>query len=125
MRKAINAAIIRNKEILLVLKKETWILPGGKPEGGEEDEDCLLRELCEELDGTILTGRLISYGEFSGTTPHTGDELTSIVYFVRASRIGTPSNEITKAEFVSHDRLGEYNISDITSRVLFHLHEDN
>ena len=37
MRTVINAAIIQDKKILLVKKKETWILPGGKPDGGESD----------------------------------------------------------------------------------------
>lgn len=55
------AVIIKNDkgEILLGLRKSklgnnTWGLPGGKLEKGEEIEDCIIRETLEET-GMILT----------------------------------------------------------------------
>jgi len=96
MRTAINAAIISARRILLVQKNETWILPGGKPEEGEEDSACLGREFGEELSGTQLEN-LSYYGEFEGRTPHTGDVLAAKVYFAdikgelgRPSRVADP-----------------------------------
>ena len=36
-------------QVLIVRKRSSWILPGGKHDGGERDSDCLDRELGEEL----------------------------------------------------------------------------
>jgi len=52
MRIAIGAAIIEDGKILLVRKRQSWILPGGKPEPKESDIECLCREVSEELSGT-------------------------------------------------------------------------
>ena len=49
MRKAISAAIVSNGRIIVVKKGDVWILPGGKPDGNETDQQCLTRELGEEL----------------------------------------------------------------------------
>src|SRR3989344_6715594 len=79
MRTVINAAIIQDKKILLVKKKETWILPGGKPKLGESDLECLCREVHEELSGTELQN-FMYYGKFKGKSPHTGDIVHVKVY---------------------------------------------
>jgi ADP-ribose pyrophosphatase YjhB (NUDIX family) len=54
LRTAINAVIIEDGKILLVRKRQTWILPGGKPGINESDLECLCREIREELSGTQL-----------------------------------------------------------------------
>jgi len=74
MRVAISAAVIRKGCILLVRKKKAWILPGGKPDGNENNIQCLLREAKEELPGARLTV-LRFYKSIKGRTPHTGDIL--------------------------------------------------
>ena len=40
-RKVISAAIIYDKRILVVKKRHSWILPGGKPERNESALECL------------------------------------------------------------------------------------
>ena len=47
----IGLLLVRNGKLLVVRKREgtLWILPGGKPEPGEEDEQALRREILEEL----------------------------------------------------------------------------
>jgi 8-oxo-dGTP diphosphatase len=48
----IAAAIVRNGRLLLVSKgaaPEVFYLPGGKPTAGESAEECLRREVREEL----------------------------------------------------------------------------
>ena len=80
MRIAINVAIIQENKLLLVRKKSTWILPGGKPEIGENDLECLCREIDEELSGTKIKD-ISYYKQFEGKTPHKGDILRVKVYF--------------------------------------------
>lgn len=80
MRTAISAAIIRNGAMLLVKKRNTWILPGGKPNEGESDTQCLIREITkEEVPGTKLSDFRF-YKSFKGRTPHSGDILLVRVY---------------------------------------------
>ena len=52
----VTAAIIMDQERVLIAQKESthklaglWEFPGGKMEPGETPEDCLVRELAEEL----------------------------------------------------------------------------
>lgn len=61
----VTAGIIRNQErILLTQRKEDtdqglkWEFPGGKLEFGETPEQCLVREIKEELDIEIAISRL-------------------------------------------------------------------
>ncbi len=122
MRIAIGAAIIEDKKILLVKKKQTWIFPGGKPEINESDIECLCREVREELSGTQLDN-IRYYNEFEGITPHTGDVLKAKVYFadIRGELL-PPSGEISAYEWVSDT--SQHIISDITLKALRSLRKD-
>jgi len=126
MRTAINAAIIRRKRILLVRKKNTWILPGGKPNKGEHEVDCLFREMNEELPGLRLTITGY-YSEFEGVTPHKGDVLEARVYFAEAvGNTSTTSHEILESARVSYENANaKYQVSDITKKVLDGLRQSN
>ncbi len=116
MRTTINAAIISAKRLLLVQKSWTWILPGGKPEADEQDEDCLRRKVAEELSGTELEN-LSYYGEFDVMTPHTRDTLVAKVYFADINGdLGIPSREIRYRRWFRAD--DGHDLSDITSKVI-------
>ena len=122
MRTAINAAVIDDGKILLVRKRQSWILPGGKPEPDESDIECLCRELSQELSGTQLEN-IRYYGEFEGRTPHKGDTLMAKVYFADIKgELGQPSAEI--AAYAWADNPGKYNLSDITSKIVNSLIRD-
>lgn len=122
MRIVINAAVINDKkELLLVKKKETWILPGGKPESGELELECLYREVFEELGGAKLKD-VKYYGEFEGKTPHKGDILKAKVYFAQlVDPKVKPSAEIKDAKWISN--IEDYQMSDITSKIAYNLQE--
>jgi 8-oxo-dGTP diphosphatase len=58
----IGLAVVRDGHLLLVRKRgsDTFILPGGKPENGEDDLTALSREIHEEL-GCALNPRETSF----------------------------------------------------------------
>ena len=116
MKTAVNAAIIKHKKILLVKKKDVWILPGGKLEEHESHLECLAREMKEELSGTeIFVDKY--YNSFEGQTPHSDAPLKAYVYLVRIKgRLGQPSSEILDREFIKNFK--DYNVSAITKEVI-------
>jgi len=122
MRKAINLVVITKKGILLVKKKQTWILPGGKSDFKEElDEQVLNREFSEELPLIKIKINKF-YKSISGITPYKGDELEAKVYF--GELIGTikPSAEINDAKYIKNFQ--DYNLSDITKKIIDSLIKD-
>ncbi|MBU1129669.1 MAG: NUDIX domain-containing protein [Nanoarchaeota archaeon] len=122
MIKAINLAIITEEGILLVKKKETWILPGGKPDFKEEsDEQVLNREFSQELPLTRIKINEF-YKSVSGITPHKGYELEAKVYFGKLVGIIKPSAEINDARYVKNFQ--DYNLSDITKKIINSLIKD-
>jgi 8-oxo-dGTP diphosphatase len=120
MRIAINAVCIKDDSILLLKKRDVWILPGGKPVEGESELDCLKRECREEIPKTNLP--VVSwFGEFTGTTPHTGDILLAKVYFGEVEGDITPGAEISESRYFRKDELPLIPISDITKKIIVSL----
>ncbi len=116
MRKAVGAVIIDNGKLLLVRKKQSWILPGGKPNHNESDIECLCREVSEELSGTQLSN-IKYYNDFSGRTPNTGDILMARVYFAEIKgKLYPPAAEILEYSWVKDT--SKYNLSEITSKII-------
>ena len=123
MRKVVSAVIIEHNKLLLVKKRDTYILPGGKPEEGERDVDCLGREIGEELSGTqIKVGEFYDY--FRGKAPHKGDIIENLVYFAEiGGRLGDASREVSDAIWVDSSRRLRL-ISEITRKVFIQLIKD-
>lgn len=122
MLKAICLVVIEDGKLLLVKKNETWIIPGGKLESGESDKDCLIREFKEELP--LLE---IEVGEYfdliKGITPHSKKEIEVKIYFGNVEGKLKPSSEINDVKFIND--FENYNISDITKKVIKFLKENN
>lgn len=124
MRTAINAAIIEHNKLLLVRKKSTWILPGGKPEIGENDLECLCREIDEELSGTKIKD-ICFYNLFEDETPHKRDILRAKIYFANIDgklysvRQG---DSISEAQWANN--FSKYHLSKITYKVVNSLRQD-
>lgn len=62
----IGLAVVRGGRLLLVRKRgsDCFILPGGKPERGEDDLTALSREIDEELGCTLNPRRIRYLGTF-------------------------------------------------------------
>ena len=122
MRFSISAVVIEDNKLLLVRKNQTWILPGGKPEGKESDIECLCRECKEELSGTLLKN-ISYYQNFQGKTPHKWDILETKVYFAQIDgKLNNASMEIGASEWVNN--FSDYKISEITLKVIESLKKD-
>lgn len=115
MREVVCAAIFHESKVLLVRKKQTWILPGGKPEGEEPHFNCLEREILKEEIPDSRLGKLTNicfYKSFEGKSPHVGDKVRTFVYFadfenyVESPKVG---REIAEAKWVNN--FTNYNLS--------------
>ncbi|MEX0920386.1 MAG: NUDIX domain-containing protein [Candidatus Pacearchaeota archaeon] len=122
MKTTIGLINIKDGKILLVKKRETWILPGGKPEDSDmSDKETLLREFEEELPGTkISIGDF--YKSFFGKTPHSKTELELRSYFGDVKNLGKSSAEISgvcyESDFVN------CNLSENAKKAISSLKED-
>ena len=122
MRKVLSAIIIREGNYLLVRKKRTYLFPGGKPEGTESDEECLRREIAEELSGTQIAN-IKPYKHFEGISPHKGDVVRVEYYFADiVGKVGKPSAEISGAIWA--DRNMKLRISESAQRTINSLVAD-
>jgi len=122
MRKAISLIAIKDEKILLVRKKETWILPGGKPDSEENDIECLSRELSEELPELSAVGDFKLYKSFIGQTPHKGDVIEVITYFGKIQGEIKTAMEISEALWINN--FDNIKLSDITAKIINSLYED-
>ncbi len=121
MRKVICIATIENKKILLVRKRLTWILPGGKPENAETDKECLIREFSEELPKITILNMTYYSDKFVGITPHSNREIQAIVYIAKIIGEIERGAEINKAEWVKNPE--EYNLSEISKKIIRSLRQ--
>ncbi len=99
MRAVAAAVIIRDGRVLIARRKAGqpmegfWEFPGGKVEHGETPQQCLERELREELGVVVKAGRII------GSSTHAHDLGTFLIMAIEA----TIENGELRA--VVHDRI--------------------
>lgn len=71
MQKVTAGLLVREGRVLIALRKagkhmgRKWEFPGGKIHPGESPEECLRRELAEELDIEARIGRLVGAAHYS------------------------------------------------------------
>ncbi|MFP4567512.1 MAG: NUDIX domain-containing protein [Candidatus Woesearchaeota archaeon] len=122
MRKVISAIIIKNNELLLTQKKQTWILPGGKPNENETDLECLTREIAEELTDTKIHN-LKFYKDFYDFAPHKKDLIQVKTYFAEINTTNPqPSNEINAISWANNSTYKK--LSGATTQILNSLTKD-
>ncbi len=108
----VAAAIIRDESgrYLIVRRRPgthlagLWEFPGGKREAGESIQDCLRRELVEELTATFAVEEKVT------TIPWDYGERTVILHFFRCRlEMGTIApREGQELVWVSPESLGDY-----------------
>lgn len=86
--------------------KDTWYIPGGKREGGESDEDALIREIKEELAVEIISETIVHYGTFEAQA-HGKPEGTVVrmtCYTAKYTGTLTPSAEVEKMDYFDYSK---------------------
>jgi 8-oxo-dGTP diphosphatase len=88
----VGLAVVEAHRLLVVRKKgsSTYILPGRKPEHGEDDLQTLTREIEEELGCELDQNTVVFLGCFSDRAADTVDTRVTIRLYA-ADLIGTPS----------------------------------
>ncbi|WP_372482676.1 NUDIX hydrolase [Bradyrhizobium ivorense] len=83
---------MHDNRLLLVRKRggQSYILPGGKPEVGEDDRQALIREIDEELGCTIDPESLVFLGSFSDVAADAENAIV-VVKLYGADLIGAPA----------------------------------
>lgn len=103
-------------KLLLVCKKGVWILPGGKHQGVETDEECLRREFLEEISAIARVGEYLGF--IRGISPHSKTNVVVRIYLGEVSGDIVPRNEISDARFFSASELSELHLSDVTRSIV-------
>ena len=108
----VTAAIIEKDGKILIAKRKTgdklfaglWEFPGGKVEEGETPEECMARELKEELDIEVEVGELITSNKHK--YPHGIFEL--LAYRVKHVSGEMVLNDHEEIKWVTADEMSNY-----------------
>jgi 8-oxo-dGTP diphosphatase len=107
----VTAGIIEKDGKILIAKRKSgkcigakWEFPGGKLEQGETPEECLKRELKEELDFDVEVGEYVISSFFYCD----GREIELRAYKVRYISGDMILCDHDEAQWVSPDELGNY-----------------
>lgn len=104
--------------------KTTFYIPGGKREGNESDEECLAREIKEELGAYVVPGSVIPYklyvdeadGKPAGTMLH------MMTMFASLESEPVPSSEIEEIAWFGYGEV--YRFGKIDKQIFEDLHKD-
>lgn len=113
MKTVTAAIIIRNGKVLICRRKKAlengglWEFPGGKLEDGESLQECLERELYEELGVRAQAGEIL--GESVFDYDHGKIKLVGIITSIRSSSFKLTDHD--KTAWVKVDKLSGYDLA--------------
>lgn len=124
MNKVVSGVCIVDNALLLVRKRKTWILPGGKiePDLDKDQESCLKRECLEEMQANVIPKGFL--GNYRGITPHSRNKVMVSAWFMNVLSNPFASSEIKEARFFKADELSGLTVSDVTQKVCTKLFKD-
>jgi mutator protein MutT len=120
----VAAALVFHKGKLLITQRRPddhlpnlWEFPGGKVEAGETFEECLVREIREEL------GIEISVGEMVEDLTHAYPEKTVRLLFFRCGLVAGEAKAIHVQDlrWIAREELGDFEFPAADSRLIERL----
>lgn len=124
MRKTVCAVMIKDGCLLLVRNRKSsfWTLPGGQPEETETNNECLKRELKEELPHMITSiGNF--FGSFCGVTPTHKEFLRAEVFLTQGEGKIAPGAEIARTRWEKNPE--KHKLTQVTANIIISLREKN
>ena len=107
---SVKAVLVNaGKACLLFNERDQWELPGGRLERGETPEDCLVREVREEIGLVPVVERLVDARTFQAVP---GKEVFILVY---RCRLAAPGALVLSSE---HREAGWFASAELDSLVL-------
>jgi 8-oxo-dGTP pyrophosphatase MutT (NUDIX family) len=107
---SVKAVLVEDgRACLLLNERDQWELPGGRLERGESPEQCLLREVREEVGLEAVIERLVDARAF---VPAPGKEVFVLVY---RCRLAAPGATVLSGE---HRKGGWFDLAEMGSLVL-------
>lgn len=108
--------IVKEKKLLINRKHGTtlFLLPGGKPETGETPEQCLVREIKEEHDCSVVPESISFFGEFSDIAANEPDTVVVVKAYL-GKIVGEPQ---AKAEIEECKWFGRNDDKNILSPII-------
>ena len=108
----VTAAIIKNDDGFLICQRKDgdsyggfWEFPGGKVEYGESPEECLVREIKEELDIGVGVDGLFDVSSY--VYPE-GNHIVLVVYHCSIISGEIKSNEHSQIRWIKPSEFGKY-----------------
>ena len=95
---------LKDRKLLSTLSrgKDIWYLPGGKREGGESDQETLIREVAEELSVDIIPDTIQFAGEFQAPAHSRDIDIKMRCYFADYNGELNPSAEVAKMDWLTY-----------------------
>ncbi len=126
--KIVTAAVIERDGLILIGKRkrgkqhaEKWEFPGGTLEEGETPEQCLKRELLEELAITAEIGDLLCTSIFT----YSADWIIKLLVYRAAYVSGTFSlNDHDEIRWVRPEELADYDFPEADAPIVKKLSEE-
>jgi 8-oxo-dGTP diphosphatase len=121
------ALIFQNKKLLIAQRRENshlgglWEFPGGKREANETFEECLVREIHEELGLKISVGEL-----FENITHAYPEKIVRLKFFICQLLHGEPKPLGCAAfKWIGKNELGDFRFPAADAQLLKKLHAYN
>jgi len=119
----VGAIIIKDGKMLVAREngKHLFFIPGGRREGEETDEQCLRREIREELGTSVKTMKF--YKEFVAKASLDKGMVKVRSYFCKLENVPTPCGEIEELTWI--DSVFDKNlIGNVLKAMIPHLKEN-
>lgn len=106
---------IEDKKILVTRSKgkQTWYIPGGKRETGENDAEALIREIKEELSVSLLPETIAYFGAFEAPADGKAADIRVKMSCYFANHVGDLRVDNEIEELAWFDMAGIDNVSAV------------